>query len=115
MKFDQMVYLFRFGAKRDDQAVDTSGAKMLAIRHLPLIALLALGDNDIVILLPCDGLDAVDRLGKEVVIDIAHDDANGFAPPALQALGNGIGLIVVLAGISHDCFLRLLTDLMAAP
>src|SRR6185312_8861953 len=110
-----MVYLFRFSAKRDDQPVDASGAKMLAIGHLPLITLLALGDNDIIILLPCHGLDAVDRLGKEVVIDIAYDDANGFAPPPLEALRNGIGLIVVLAGISHNLFLRHLTDLMAAP
>ena len=59
---------------------------MLAIGHLPLIAFLGLRNNDIIIFLPGNGLDAVDRLRKEIIVDIAYNDPDGFAPSPLQAL-----------------------------
>ena len=88
---------------------------MLAIRDLPLIALLTLRDDDIVVFLPGHGLYPIDGLGKEIVIDVADDDADGFAPASLQALGNGIGFVIVFAGIGEYVVFRILADLMTTP
>src|SRR5258708_17926928 len=88
---------------------------MLAIGDLPLVGFLALGDDDIIVFLAGDGFDPVDHLGEKVVIDIANDHPDGLALSSLQALGDRVWLVFMLAGIGDYRFFRFPTDLMTAP
>ena len=87
---------------------------MFHIQDLPFIGFLALGYDDIIILVVGDGLDPVDDLGKEVVVDIADDHPDGFAAASFKALGDGIGLVIMFAGVVQDDLFRFPADLMAS-
>ena len=87
---------------------------MFAVGDLSFIGFPALGDDDIIVLLAGDGFDTIDHLGEEIVVNIADDDPDGFAEPTFEALGDGVGLVVVFAGIGKDQSFGFLADLMAA-
>ena len=85
---------------------------MFAVGHFPIVRFPALGDDDIIILLTCDRLDAIDGLGKEIVVDVADDHPDGLAPASFEALGDGVGFVVILLCIGMYLGLCLVTDLV---
>ncbi len=114
MQLGQVIDLLGLCGEGYDEPVDGAGREMLAIGDLPLIGLLALRDDDVIIAGMCDGLDAVDDLGEEVIIDIAYDDADGFAATLFEALGDGIGFIIVLTGVLANGLEGFYADLVAS-
>ena len=115
MEFFQVGKVGSFGGQGNQEPVYGAGREVLGIGDFAFEGLVALGDDDVIAFLIGDGFDAVDDLGKEIVGDLADDDADGPATFFFQALGDGVRAVVETFGIFQHQLSGFGADLIAVP
>ena len=115
MELFQVGEVGSFGGQGDQKPVYGAGREVLGIGDFAFEGLVALGDYDVIAFFIGNGFDAVDDLGKEIVGDLADDDADGAATFFFQALCDGVRAIVETFGIFQHQFSGFRADLIAVP